>query len=512
MNKNVTIGMFLFLFFASFYAIFSIGHFGGDGYQDYLTAESIVLDGNLSFFDRPGDVDELQHPVVHGKEGRDGKIYSSRGGFGMPLLLVPFYFIGHVIAGFLKSTPHDYVTMLMVSFANPLFSALNAILVFLIGAKMGFNRRTALSLSLIYGLATMAPVYARTGFAEPAMTLFLLLAAHSVLGYGISFRARQAVLAAFFLGCMFLCKASSLIFVACFYVYMGWSLAAKNVTFSKQAKDMILFTAVFGAIFVAALALNYIVYGGAFYFGNNDAVAIGGRIASAPHVLKGFYYYLLSTGKGFFIFNIPCVLLLFSLGRALRKNKMETVFFLLIMIVNLLFYVKSFRRGSLFSWGPRYLMMSVPFAVLLVGYFIEKHKSVLARVFVTALLVAGYIVAFPCLFINQSKFYNFAVEKLGVQEYMINFIPDLSPIKGAWCLFVSGLADIYGGRPFVFTYDPDYRLVEPVSSVMTGYNYFDLWCFKVAQLAPVYFPVVLGAAVIFGFIAVFSVHKLGRME
>ena len=54
-NKKLLLPISIFVFFASVYSLFSIGHYGGDGYEDYLTAESIVLDGNLALYDRPDD-------------------------------------------------------------------------------------------------------------------------------------------------------------------------------------------------------------------------------------------------------------------------------------------------------------------------------------------------------------------------------------------------------------------------------------------------------------------------
>mgnify|MGYP001575716954 CR=1 FL=1 len=84
-------------FFILLYSLFSIGHFGGDGYGDYLTAESIVLDGNLSLYDRPGDVDQINYLDGLGTEGRDGKIYSSRSGLGLPLILSFFFFSLHYL-------------------------------------------------------------------------------------------------------------------------------------------------------------------------------------------------------------------------------------------------------------------------------------------------------------------------------------------------------------------------------------------------------------------------------
>ena len=161
MNRRY-VALYVLFFFIVLYSLFSIGHYGGDGYQDYLTAESIVLDGNLSLYDRPDDPNEIDYIKPAGLKGKDGKIYSSVGTLGVPIILAVFYYVGHMLASLLPTVPHDYITMLFVSFSNPIICALNCMIIFLISQQLGFKPGTSVKLSLIYGLATMLPVYART--------------------------------------------------------------------------------------------------------------------------------------------------------------------------------------------------------------------------------------------------------------------------------------------------------------------------------------------------------------
>ena len=503
-------GVYIFIFFVAIYAVFLIGHFGGDGYQDYLTAESIVLDGDLTLYDRPDDVDELNYVKDAGVEGADGKTYSSRSGIGIPVLLVPFYAVGHILSKVLSSAPHDYITMLAVSFANPLMTAIACFLIFIIAGKMGFNTKVSSILSIVYGISTMAPVYTRTGFSEPAVIMFLLLGINSAICYKDKPGIRPVLMSAFFLAAMFLCKAPYIMFIPCFLIYIVWAGRSANAGFGIIVFHAFSFSVVIIGVVTGLLFFNYMVYGNISSFGGVDAVAMGKRIAGAPHVLKGIYYYLLSTGKGFFLFNIPVIFAFFSLKKAFEKDKKITVLFLLIFMLNLLFYVKSFRRGSLFSWGPRYLLPSVPGLILLSGYYIESAKHLFKKALYFAGAITGFIIIIPCMLINQSKFYFFVVEKLGLDEYMINFIPDLSPIKGAWTMLIHRIVMVSGGGVPVYVYAPDYRLVEPVAASMEQYNYPDIWFRKVIETAPVYTPLVYGILLILCAIAVFSLYKITR--
>lgn len=480
--KNI--GILVFTFFLSAYMFFSIGHFGGDGYQDYLTAESIVLDGNLSLKDRPQDVDEIKYDTKVGRPGKDGKYYSTRPVIGLPILISPFYAVGHFIAGFMKDVPHDHVTMLVVSFFNPFFSALNALLIFGVARRMGFARGVSFILSVVYGFATMAPVYARTGFSEPAAMFFMLLSLYGLLAYKEKTTYGSLLLASLALAGMLLCRIQAIIVVPAFAVYFFWILYDEKGNPSGKILKAVIFVGIVSMALGSVILMNNALFGGAFSFGGSDSGEVGKRIMTADHFLKGLYYYVLSPGKGFLFFNVPLILILFSLDKSFAGRKKETVFFLLVFVLLLIFYSKSFRRGSLFNWGPRYLIFAVPLLVLLLGDFLRKFDHWRGKLVLFIISAAGFLIAAPCMFINQSRFYKFVVEKLKLDEYMINFIPDLSPIKGAWCLFFSWIKSISGGDTLNFIYEPDYWLVEKISIPLAGYDAPDIWFIKVMEMAP----------------------------
>lgn len=521
MNNSRIYVLAIFIFFMSLYSLFSIGHYGGDGYEDFLTAKSIVLNHSLAFkgnSDNSGsnDTDELNYKKGVGIKGRDGRTYSSRGGLIIPVILSLFYFIGHVMAGVFKNIPHDFITMFFVSFANPIISAMNCMLMFLISSNLSFSMRTSIFMALIFGLATMVPVYARTGFEEPAMTLFLLLAIYFILRYKNSMKSKYLAIGGIATGLAVFTKSTAIIFLPALIFYAGWLILSDRQERGSFLKDAAIFFIPLLAVLTVIIGCNYLIYGKLLKFGGREALGVTGRVMEAPHVLKGLYYYLFSTGKGFFLFNLPIVLSLAGLTSAFSKRKKETVFFILIFVCNLLFFSMSFRRGSLFAWGPRYLYPSVAALVFLIGDFHENNKGLKGKLSMAILSVIGFLIMAPCMFINQSKFYFFVKEKLSLPEYMINFIPDLSPILGAWKMFTSHLIFIAKGMDMPFIYNPDYRLVSPISASMTGYNNFDFWFTKILYYKPEYAPAVYGIMLILAILTVvslvFIIGKLRRLK
>ncbi len=500
--------LYLFLFFASLYSFFSIGHYGGDGYEEYLTAESIVLDRDFQLHDRPHDPDQLNYKSGVGIEGRNGGTYSARSCLGVTLPLSLFYALGHIAASFLKNVPHDFITILFVSFYNPFISAVTVLFVFAISGHLGFKPVTSLILSLIYGLSTMAPVYTRTGFAEPTLVLFLLISVYWIIRYSKNLEERCLIYSALALAYCVLTKAIGFIFFPCLLVYIFWCIYAKKQNLFDRLKPVAIFAIVFIFSNFLVLSYNHIIYGSILSFGKDNPVTIATSVAQSTHFVKGVYYYLISPGKGVILFNLPIILSFVALAKIPKERRKEVVLFLLIFIVNLLFFVKSFKRGSLFSWGPRYLLPSIPFLVLLIGYYYEGYKNLTGRIFVWLLSVVGFLVMFPCMFINQSKFYLFVVEKLNLDEYLINFIPDLSPIMGAWWMFVSRIIQNITGKDILFVFAPDYWLINKVSVSMGEYNYIDLWFVKVMEASPSFAPAVYAVLTCLALLSIVSFYKV----
>lgn len=505
--------LYLFLFYASLYSFFSIGHYGGDGYEEYLTAESIVLDGNTRLYDRPHDPDQLKDFRSEvGIEGRGGGIYSARSCLGVAIPLSLFYAFGHILASFFNNVPHDFITMLFASFYNPFTSAFAVLFIFIISNHLGFKQVTSLILSMIYGLATMAPVYTRTGFAEPTLALFLLVSVYWVLRYSENLNKRFLVYSALILSYCVLTKPIAFLFFPCLLLYILWRSFEETQSLFERFKPAAIFAAVFIFSNIFVFAYNYHIYGGVFNFGGFNSISITARVAQSTHFLKGVYYYLLSPGKSLILFNLPIVLSFIGLTKVPKERRKETVLFLLIFIVNLLFFVKSFRRGSLYSWGPRYLLLSLPFLVLLIGNYYEGYKNFIGRLCLWILTVAGFLIMLPCMFINQSKFYLFVVEELKLDEYLINFVPDLSPIKGAWWMFISRIMQNLTGTGIPFDFAPDYWLIKPTSAFMEKYNYLDLWFLEVMRQSPSFAPAVFAVLACLVFLSAVSVYKVYRLS
>lgn len=471
----------LFLSLLSVFVFFGNGRFGGDGFVNYLTAESLWLDHDLSIQDRPFQVAEVR-PSTGGVRRPDGQI-ASGAGIGMPLLLVPFYALGDGLSRAVPGIPRDYVTLFTVSLANPLFCALSALLLFWLLAAWGMRSATCAAVTAIFAFSTMVMAYARSGFSEPAAMVFELAALVSLFQFERARRLLLIPLAGALLGFAFLVKRNSVLFIPPVLVYAGW-LGWKEGRFRGLARALALLGTPLAIAAGAWLWVRSSVYGGFSAAASLSAGQAAYHARGGGEWLRALYYYFLSSGKGFFWYNLPLLLGAAGIPAAFRRNAPRSGLILGLILIHAAFYAHTFHRGSLFSWGPRYLLPIVPLGCLFLAEWVEAIRKGWHRLALGVLAVLGFLVQLPAWLVNSSNFYFFVRDHLKLEEYLVNFVPDLSPIRGAWLLLGSAVSRLLGGASWNFVFSPDEKFVAPIAAPLAGFDGWDLWWVHLVEKAP----------------------------
>lgn len=484
------------VFFLAVFVLFSSGRFGGDGLDNYLTAESIVLDGDFTIHDRPFEVEEMSYS----KRGVTGPEVqrTSQYGLGVALLLVPFYFAGHVLSVFFSNVQHAYITQVAVSLYNPVILALLAGLLFRLLSKLGYSSRVSFIVVSIYSLCTMNIVYARSGFSEPTVALLILFGAMAMFDYHRSGNVRSLIIAAASIAYALFIKKNSVMLVPAFGLYGVYLILSESAkSLKSKLVHLVYFMLPFLFAAIAILIQNNVLYGGMLNTEYGTVTDMAAKVRTDGYPIKGLYYYLISSGKGYLIYNAALFLGLFAIRDFIRKNRLYAFFVLALLLSNLLGYSFIFVRGSLFSWGPRYLFPTLPLFALMLAEYMRTREGRGVKISVGVFAVAGFLIQLPNLFINFSKYLFFVKEKLVLPEYLINFMPELSPIKGAWMLFLSMFSRVITGQSLSFSYNPDLWFFEKVSSPLTGYDSIDIVWANVLKVTPGFAaPVYVGCALV----------------
>ena len=102
------------------------------------------------------------------------------------------------------------------------------------------------------------------------------------------------------------------------------------------------------------LAYNYIRRGNPLYFGYEEE-------RFSEDFIKGFYGLILSPGKGLFIYNPILLLSLLGIRYIIKQKRGRLYLCGYIIVINILFYSKWHNWEGGWTWGPRFLIPTLPF-------------------------------------------------------------------------------------------------------------------------------------------------------
>jgi hypothetical protein len=417
------IAIWLGLLFLSFYILSAQGSIQSlDGTIMYELTQSLV-EKQSAAIDNPAGI-----------RGVDGRLYSKYG-LGQSLAAIPLYLAGRFAAEFLPLPfASDYVTKFFVSMLSPIATALTCVLLYLFGLKLGYSRKVALWASFVFGVATMAWPYSQTFYAEPLTTLLLLGTFFVLMKDGFS--NRELLLAGAFLGAAVLTRVASLVALlpAAFYI------ASISKTFHQSAKRVLVFAS------PLLIALFVITSYNSYRFGSPWQAGYGSEGFSTP-LLVGLFGFLISPGRGFFWYNPVLLLSLLGIPLLHRNHKEKSLAFLLLILAHLLFYSKWGAWEGGWAWGPRFLLVVVPYLALYLGAWLASVISVRLTTLLVALLLVSAAVQFSAVSVSPERYYY--------QEYTqdashhmekIKYDPGHSPLLAQWRSFAVAVKNMLDGR------------------------------------------------------------------
>ncbi|MFT5366746.1 MAG: hypothetical protein ACI8V2_001695 [Candidatus Latescibacterota bacterium] len=475
---NRTASFYLFICISCIYLLTAGGHYGGDGFWNYLTARSLILNGDLVISDQNFAIPEMQRQYQ--SVASSNRTYSKYG-LGLPLAELPFLGVGHILSQFVSKLPTDYLTMFTTSLTNVFICALWSLGFFRLALQLGYQHRTVWWLTLFFALGSMVFPYAGYGFSEPLVGISLLGATGGCFFFVKNEPLRALVVVSICIGLAILTKLYVIITLPIFLLYM-WP------TFKTQSnKRLPAITILAPLLFFLIVILfhNHIRYNNIFHTGYHlDTLSQqGGYFAFYPtQIITALYGLLFSTGRGL-VFFLPVVCLFpFAYRHFKVSHPKEAKLFLRIIIIHLILFtfMIDWHAGS--SWGPRYLLPIIPYLILPLGSLIESadKKRVLA------FGIAGMITQFPGALINPHLFVRFVQDKKigdlifypGHPGDML-FSPYLSPILGGYYQLVSGLKHILTGTSLTYTISSGTE--RSLSASLKNYDTIDIWWLNAIQ-------------------------------
>ena len=398
----------LFLFFFSVYVLTGQGSIqSADGKIMFLLTQAMVENQSVSFSE------------IVSLSDTPGPQYSKYG-LGMSVLAIPFYLFGKLLS-FLLGIEASLATQFTVSMINAMLTALSCLMVFRIATeRFEFTLRIGLFLALGFGLSTIAWYYSEDFMSEPATTFFLLSAVYWVTGKDRA--TRDLLWAGTFLALAVSCRLAALVVIPgfIFYQWMVWAESAEK-DIKQLVMDLLRPAIPVVAVLMLIMIYNYLRFGGPLETGYEK---ISGRF------LLGFFGILFSPGKSLFLFNpltlFGCLAFMFFLR---EQRKTALLFGWLVVSHLVLFSFWHSWQGGM-SWGPRLMLVVLPYLILPIGFLLREHKQAV-KIPVLLALVVGILIQLPSVTVNVARYYYEMSRDFGSLGHdQILFSPEYSQLLG----------------------------------------------------------------------------------
>ena len=398
-------GLWLFLGAVAIYALTGAyySNFISDGDVMYATTVAIANHGTVVLQPNPG-----QPQIVAGRGGR----YYSKYGLGQSLAAVPFFNLGrdNAFTYGLDYNALDVIPFFFVRFLPIFATATTVWLVYLWGKLLYASVKIGIGLAVLYGLGTSAWPYSRYFFSEPLFTLCIFGAAFvfvlagrtqnqwgrrgwlvgggALLGYALLVRVSGVALLPAYVAYLWLIQKPFgevgrplLNFLGRFNLgrrdthhkdNQGSIALPKNPPWQPQVKNFLLdgVAVTIGAlpILLVLLWYNYVRFGSIFNNGYD-----GEGFTTPPW--EGFYGLLFSPGKSVFLYSPILIGVIWAAKGFWQRFRAEAVLGGLVIGITILYYSAWWAWWGGSSWGPRFLVPCLPFAILALGVLLQRSRK-----------------------------------------------------------------------------------------------------------------------------------------
>jgi len=445
--------IYIFLFFFPLYVLSMGGHgYGGVGTTTYDVTRSILLHRSFAI-----------SQVPWGKFGSNGRFYAQYG-IGHSLYNIPFYSLGHVLTKQFPalSPQYDRITMFSTLLGQPFISALTCSLLFLFCRRLGYSSKISTQCALLYGAGTQVWMYAQLDFSEPILTFFLLGTAYWIYGPKQTSRVSETpqvlhiILSGLFLGIAIMVKIVSLILFPLFLLYILYGRHPKELSRLKKIMLFVISVIVFGLATVAAY--NLIRFGNPFETGYDNEFNFWYK-----HILSQLWNNLFGLEGSIFFYSPVILLASFGVFTFYKKYRTFSLFIFGIILTFFIFY--PFTTNELY-YGPRYLIPTLPFFMLIAGAALAKVRkpwkgSMLLKLHkfcIAVLLILGILQQLLGVVVNYHTYYwriqytmplaNETIHSSPPGKILLS-TPNLPHIRGHFWLVKHAVRDIFqpGGLP-----------------------------------------------------------------
>lgn len=288
-----------------------------------------------------------------GAFGADGTLYAKKSPTPS-LLLLPFV----ALSDALPWTSTRATAMLF----NPLVTALTGALLYSLLRRLDYRPRAALTVALVYGLATFAVVYVKTLFGEALAALLILLAVYALHRYRAGRHARDLLVAGSALGLLLGVNLVYAVIGAVVGIFM--LIAFGSAGASSMSRDRFKDVLQAGLILSAPIVVAVVLLGAYNLWRFGDLFSSGYHFAEGEGftrpLLTGLYGLFVSPFRGVFWYNPVLIAALPGWVLLRRRDSYTASLTAALVLAQALMFAGWWSWHGGIVWGPRFLLPTLP--------------------------------------------------------------------------------------------------------------------------------------------------------
>jgi hypothetical protein len=257
----------------------------------------------------------------------------------------------------------ELIAKASVSFFTLLVAPLICVVLAMWILKLGYSRRTAIIAACILAFASPFWQNSVSGFlSEPYFILALVIAAYLLSTPRIRY---ACVLSGFAFGVACGARVAGIIMFPAFLLSLALQIRVRELSRIQFFRDALQFCAPFSVCMALIAWTNYARFGSIFKTGYHIAFPTSSFTFSNPF-FQGIGELLFNGEVGLLLFAPWVVLVFLCFPQFMRKHLPESVLCGAIFVFNLLFYAKYQQWHGGWAGGPRYLIPTLPFLVIVI--------------------------------------------------------------------------------------------------------------------------------------------------
>jgi len=367
-----------------------------------LTQARLLLEKHE--FPLPNDIGVTAHAnIAINDHGKRFMVYNP----GQTFSFIPIYYFAKIISG--NSAEAYYKAAFLVSFVNYFIQILCVYLLFKLAIAIGAQRKRAIIMALFFGVTSYSFSFAQSTYEHHFEMLFILLSYYIVISHKPL--KHYGLYAGIALSVGILFRSTTLLALP------GLLLLLNE---RKDIFKMLLATSL-GVIVV--MLYNYCRFANPFEFGYTIAwkLAHGENLRyfwSIQQIPENLIGLLLSPGKGLLMYSPTMIISCIGLRKFYYNHKRLTISLTVLSVCYLFLFSMNFDwHGSIWAFGPRYILPIVPLLYLAI---IELR---IKKIFYLCIII-GFLSQLLLITVNYKRniLENYVETKcIDDEEYIYNF-------------------------------------------------------------------------------------------